>query len=79
MTQVQQQGAVGNGAHIVSYILRAGQPSAAAHGPSRPCPIGHPRQTGTAGRCALLQKELVGERMSQTITVWEDSLGSLVK
>lgn len=34
---------------------------------------------GTVERCALLQKELMGERMSQTITVWKVSPGSLVK
>lgn len=38
-----------------------------------------PRAETRVGERALLQKELVGERMSQTITVWKVSPGSLVK
>lgn len=65
--------------HIPTHKLRTGQPSSTALSPAHPCPSGCPGLAGTVGRCALLQKELVGERMSWTITVWKVSPGSLVK
>lgn len=65
--------------HIPTHKLRTGQPSSTALSPAHPCPSGCPGLAGTVGRCALLQKELVGERKSWTITVWKVSPGSLVK
>lgn len=65
--------------HNPPFNPRTGQPPSTAHSPAHPCPSGCSGLAGTEGRCALLQKELMGERMSQTITVWKVSPGSLVK
>lgn len=63
----------------ISMCIGCNGAADAAHSPACPCPTGHLTQAGPAGRCALLQIRLVGERMSQTITVWKVSPMSLVK